>query len=82
MEDEQCPMCKAELDEVVITKDRDLDWKFFQKKLMSKCEEDSEDECIYYHDSECKQASMDLRNLTCMMYNCRSHQKFPNVPSL
>lgn len=25
---------------------------------------------------------MKLRELTCMMYNCRSNQKFPNIQSL
>jgi hypothetical protein len=73
MEDEQCPMCKAELDEVVITQDKELDWNFFEKKLMRKCPEDPEDECIHYSDEECKKAGLHLRNLTCLISNCKSN---------
>lgn len=54
MEDEQCPICKTELEEVVITDDWELDWAHFEKKLRRKCEDDEEDESIYYHNSEAK----------------------------
>jgi len=66
-------MCKADLDEVVITKDKTLTWQHFEKKVMKHCKDDPEDECIYYHDDECLEAGMELRNLTCMFKNCKSN---------
>jgi hypothetical protein len=44
LEDEQCPICKAELDEILITEDKEMTWSFFDKKLRKKCEEDPEDD--------------------------------------
>jgi hypothetical protein len=73
MEDEQCPICKTELEEVVITSDRDLDWKFFKKKLAKNCDEDEEDESILYHTREAQEDSMKQRNLTCLILNCKSN---------
>jgi hypothetical protein len=58
MEDDQCPICKTDLDEIVITDDKELDWKFFYKKVMRNCEEDPEDESIIYHNDACKKASL------------------------
>ena len=83
LEDESCPICKAELDEIVITGDKDMTWSFFNKKLKKKCEEDQEDDTIYYHTEEAKKASLQLRTLNCMINNCpHARQEFPNVPSL
>ena len=73
MEDETCPMCKTELEEVLITHDKNIEWKHFDKKMKKSCEEDPEDECIYYHTDECRIAGMHFRNLTCMMHNCKSN---------
>ena len=72
LEDEQCPICKAELDEILITEDKEMTWSFFDKKLRKKCEEDPEDDSIYYQDEEAKKNSLSLRNLNCMIYNCQS----------
>ena len=82
MEDEQCPICKTELEEIVITDDKNLDWKIFEKKIMKKCENDPEDESIYYLNEACKKASLQLRTLQCMVKNCKATQQFPNIPSL
>ena len=70
LEDEQCPICKADLDEIVISEDKELTWNFFDKKLRKKCEEDPEDDTIYYHNEEAKKNSLALRTLNCMIYNC------------
>ena len=72
LEDENCPICKAELDEIVITGDKDMTWSFFKKKLMKKCEKDKEDGYIFYHTEEAKRASWQLRTLNCIMNNCQS----------
>ena len=63
---------KAELDEIVITGDKDMTWSFFKKKLMKKCEKDKEDGYIFYHTEEAKRASWQLRTLNCIMNNCQS----------
>ena len=70
LEDEQCPICKADLDEIVITNDKSLTWSHFSKKLKRKCEEDPEDDTIYYMSEDAKRSSLALRNLTCMIHNC------------
>lgn len=36
MEDEQCPVCKTELDEIVISSDMALTYDRFERKLRSK----------------------------------------------
>jgi E3 ubiquitin-protein ligase ZNF598 len=72
MEDEQCPICKTELEEIVITDDHSLDWQYFSKKVMKKCEEDPEDESIYFHNEACKKAALQLRTLNCLLPNCKS----------
>ena len=83
LEDEQCPICKADLDEIVITEDKTMTWGHFNKKLKKKCEEDPEDDTVYYHTDEAKHSSLSLRNLTCIIHNCpHSRQQFPNVASL
>lgn len=70
LEDEQCPICKADLDEIVITDDHDLVWSFFNKKLKKNCEEDPEDDTVYFHNDACKKASLALRTLNCLIHNC------------
>ena len=70
MEDEQCPYCKTELDEIVITDDKSLTWQFFNKKIKKSCEEDDDDDCIYYHTDEAKRDSRMFRTLNCMINNC------------
>jgi hypothetical protein len=83
LEDEQCPICKADLDEIVITEDKDLTWGVFNKKLKRRCEEDPEDDTVYYHTDAAKESSLALRNLTCIIHNCgHSNKQFPNVASL
>ena len=63
LEDDQCPICKAELDEIFITDEKDINWQ---------CLEDPEDETIYFKDEDAKKASLSLRNLSCMIHNCPS----------
>jgi hypothetical protein len=58
LEDEQCPICKTDLDEIVISEDKSLTWAFFNKKVKNKCDEDPEDDTVYYHNDEAKQASL------------------------
>jgi len=83
LEDEQCPICKADLDEIVITEDKDLTWGVFTKKLKRRCEEDPEDDTVYFHNDAAKESSLALRNLTCIIHNCpHSNKQFPNVASL
>lgn len=54
-------MCRADMDEIVITDDKSLTWEVFNKKLKKKCEEDPEDDTIYYHNNAAKAASLQLR---------------------
>lgn len=83
MEDETCSICRAELDEIVITDDKELEWTFFNKKLKRKCEEDPEDDTIYFHNEESKKAALNFRTLNCMISNCpHSKNQFPNQASL
>jgi hypothetical protein len=70
MEDEECPICRAELDEIVITDDKNLTWETFNKKLKKKCEEDPEDDTIYYHNDACYEAGLKFRTLSCPILNC------------
>ena len=72
LEDEECPVCRADLDEIVISDDKSLTWEIFNKKLKRKCEEDPEDDTIYYHNEAAKQASLQLRTLNCLINNCPS----------
>lgn len=70
MENEQCPICNAELEEIVITDDKSLTWQQFTKKVKKQCEEDDDDECIYFHSDEAKRSSRQFRTLNCMINNC------------
>ena len=58
LEDEQCPICKADLDEIVISDDKSLTWQFFEKKLKRKCEEDPEDDTVSFHNDEARKSSL------------------------
>jgi len=83
LEDDQCPLCKTELDEIVISNDWSLTWSVFNKKVKRNCEEDPEDDTIYYHTDDARKASLTYRSLNCMIGNCPHHkQQFPNVASL
>ena len=83
LEDEECPVCRADLDEIVISDDKSLTWEFFNKRLKKKSEEDPEDDTIYFHNEAAKQAALQLRTLNCLIYNCPSaKQQFPNRASL
>ena len=65
-------MCNADLDEIVITDDKDLTWSFFNKKIKRNCEEDPEDDTVYFHNEAAKKASLHLRTLNCLIHNCDS----------
>ena len=58
MEDEDCPVCREELEEVLITDDKSFEWRAFTKKVSKRCEEDPEDDTIYYHNEAAKRASL------------------------
>ena len=75
LDDEECPVCRAELDEIVISDDKDLTWEVFNKKLKKKAEEDPEDDTVYYHNDAAKGASLQLRTLNCIIPNCPSHKQ-------
>ena len=70
MEDEQCPICRADLDEIIITEDRSLTWQLAKKKLLKKCDVDPEDDTIYFHSHEAKKAALKFRTLNCMIPSC------------
>ena len=69
MDDTHCPICKADLDQIVISKNMDLTWDEFDP---DDCIPDKEDDTIFYEDSKAKTAGMQLRSLQCLMYNCPS----------
>ena len=48
MKDEKCSICKTDLDEVVITKNKDLEWHEFERRGRKKAIEDKEDSSILY----------------------------------
>lgn len=58
LEDEQCPVCKADMDEIVVSDDFTLTWSNFNKKIKRKCEEDPEDDTVYYHSEEARKHSL------------------------
>ena len=72
LDDEECPVCRAELDEIVISDDKSLTWEVFNKKLKKKCEEDPEDDTVYFHNEAAKKASLHLRTLNCLIPSCPS----------
>jgi hypothetical protein len=54
LEDEQCPICKTELEEIVISDDKTLTWSHFNKKIKKRCEEDPEDDTVHFHNDEAR----------------------------
>ena len=67
----------------MITDDFDLTWNVVEKKkLLNKCQQDPEDETIYYHTEDAKRASLKFRTLNCMIPGCKTNSQFPNVASL
>ena len=79
MEDNKCSICKTELDELIVSSDKNIIWDDVKDKRLLK---DKEDPNIYYEDVKAKGSSMQLRSLQCLMYNCQSTQNFPSVESL
>ena len=82
MQDKKCTLCKQELEEVVITQDRNLTWRRFDSSVRHDCDQDRADESIFYNDRGCKIEGMKLRTLTCLINNCSSKQQFANQESL
>ena len=70
MDDKHCPLCKTELEEIVVSQDRDLTWDHFERRVKKSCEVDRVDETIYYQDRNCKNEGMKLRMMTCLINNC------------
>ena len=48
MKDEKCSICKAELEEILISKNKSITWAEFEKRWRKKAIEDSEDSSILY----------------------------------
>lgn len=78
MGDKSCPLCKQELEEVVITGNRSLTWNEFDRRVRHECDQDREDESIYYTDRASKIEGMKLRTLNCLIANCSHKGHFPN----
>ena len=71
-----------EMEEIVVTGDKDLTWQDFDDDKRETCDIDKHDEDIYYTDRASKMEGMKLRTLTCLINKCTSKQHFPNVDSL
>ena len=71
MKDDKCSICKAVLDEVIVSKEKYLTWDDFEDKKNT-LQYDREDQTIFYEDGKAKGAGMQLRQLTCLMHNCNS----------
>lgn len=69
MDDRNCSLCKANLEEIVVSNDLSLIWEEFEPKDAL---QDKEDKSIYYSDSKAKALGISLRSLRCLMYNCTS----------
>ena len=61
MNDKTCSLCKQELDEIVITGNRGLTWEEFDENVRYDCDQDRQDESIYYTDRASKIEGMKLR---------------------
>jgi len=48
MKDTKCSICKTELEEIIVTKNKQLTWEEFEKKYRKKAIVDEEDESILY----------------------------------
>ena len=82
MEDKNCPLCKQELEEIVVTSRRDLTWNEFDRRVRHDCDQDRDDDSIYYTDRKSKIEGMKLRTLTCLINNCQHKKAFPNETAL
>jgi E3 ubiquitin-protein ligase ZNF598 len=82
MKDLKCSICKAELEEILVTKNKQITWEEFNNKLRKKAIRDEEDRSIFYDSEKAWSAGMELRSLTCLMYQCTNSNIFPNVESL
>ena len=78
MKDKSCPLCKQELEEIVITGNKNLTWDEFDESVRHDCDQDREDDTIYYNDRASKNEGMKLRYLNCLIANCNTRQHFPN----
>ena len=78
MEDKNCPLCKQELEEIVVTQNKKLTWSQFDNDVRHECDQDRTDETIYYTDRASKIEGMKLRTLTCLIPNCDHKKQFPN----
>jgi len=52
--DTKCTICKADLDEIVISSNKDLTWDEFDGKQKKKAYKDKEDETVYYDGVQAK----------------------------
>lgn len=82
MQDTKCPICKTELEEVLVTNNKALTWAEFEKRWRKKAIEDEEESSILYDNKQAQAVGMELRSLQCLMYNCNNTHVFPNVESL
>lgn len=63
MKDNHCPICKTDLDEILIGEDQSLTFERFKKELQKTCANDKEDSNIYYENGKAKAAGLKLRAL-------------------
>lgn len=56
MKDNHCPICKTDLDEILIAEDQSLTFEKFKKELQKNAVVDKEDEDIYYENGKAKAA--------------------------
>ena len=72
LKDNKCSICKTELEEIVISQNKNLTWDEFEemKPGLPNHLKDKEDPTIFYEDNKAKGAGMKLRTLTCLMKDC------------
>jgi hypothetical protein len=52
MKDNKCPFCKTDLEEILVTKNKQLTWAEFESKWRKKAIVDAEDDSILYDNKE------------------------------
>ena len=82
MDDEHCSICKNEMEEIVVSSNKDLTWEQFEWKVKKNSIQDKEDDTIYYEDIKAKAEGMRLRTLSCLIKDCKNRQVFQTVDQL
>ncbi len=84
MKNFHCPMCKTELEEVIITENLEADFKTMIKdRTLLMPDLACEGDAIFYDTYKTKYACTRLRELTCLYEKCHhSKTRFPNIQAL